>query len=135
MKEKSCGAIVFNDNKVLLVESLEGVWGFPKGHVEANESEKMTALREVKEETNQDIMIVSDKRFEIAYKVKETIDKTVVYFIAKKASDAPLIAQMEELKQVAFVDKNEVAKYLSYDNLKKLWQEVLDYIKDNNISL
>ncbi|MGC7179236.1 NUDIX domain-containing protein [Metamycoplasma hominis] len=41
-KEKSCGAIIFkeeNDNLfVLLVEQTAGHWGFPKGHVEKNET-------------------------------------------------------------------------------------------------
>ena len=35
--EKSCGGIVFNQNKYLLVKHLaenSGHWGFPKGHVE-----------------------------------------------------------------------------------------------------
>ena len=33
MKEKSCGAIVIYQGKVLLIESKEGIIGFPKGHV------------------------------------------------------------------------------------------------------
>jgi len=54
--EKSCGVVVFykNENKplFLLVQSqLYLHWGFAKGHVEENESEIETALREVYEET------------------------------------------------------------------------------------
>ena len=53
--EKSCGAVVFcqkdSDIKFLLVRERSGFWCFPKGHMEAGESEQETALREVKEET------------------------------------------------------------------------------------
>ena len=51
-KEKSCGAIIYNKNKeVLIVKHNAGHWDFPKGHVEENETEIQTAIREVKEET------------------------------------------------------------------------------------
>ena len=53
--EKSCGAVVYcqkgNDIKYLLACEHGGYWVFPKGHMEAGESEYDTALREVKEET------------------------------------------------------------------------------------
>lgn len=55
-KEKSCGCIVIDNNKVLLVKHNAGHWDFPKGHVEKNETEEQTALREVKEETNLDVI-------------------------------------------------------------------------------
>ena len=39
--EKSCGAVVFTkiDNKIkyLIIKSLEGIYGFPKGHMELDE--------------------------------------------------------------------------------------------------
>ena len=42
-KEKSCGIIVFDDkNRVLMVKHKEGHYGFPKGHVEPNETENET---------------------------------------------------------------------------------------------
>ena len=58
-KEKSCGAVIFNnEDKVLIVKHNAGHWDFPKGHMEAGETEKQTALREVKEETKIDIHII-----------------------------------------------------------------------------
>ena len=49
--EKSCGAIVFTEDdegiKYVIIESKEGYFGFPKGHVEKNETELETARREV----------------------------------------------------------------------------------------
>ena len=37
--EKSCGAVVFSNNKVLIIEHNFGHISFPKGHVEGDESE------------------------------------------------------------------------------------------------
>jgi len=60
-KEKSCGAVVYREQDkkrfyLILRHKRKGTkgghWDLPKGHVEENESEHQTALREVKEETN-----------------------------------------------------------------------------------
>ena len=37
--EKSCGAIIIDDDKVLLIKQGNGDWGFPKGHMIDGESE------------------------------------------------------------------------------------------------
>ena len=55
--EKSCGCVVFNDNKVLIVKSLNGVYGFPKGHIEENETDVECAIRETFEETGIEVKI------------------------------------------------------------------------------
>ena len=55
-KEKSCGAVVYRmedgSPEILLIKHRNGGhWAFPKGHVEKNETESETALREIQEET------------------------------------------------------------------------------------
>ena len=82
-KEKSCGAFIIRDGKVLLQKENKGHWGMPKGHVEDGETEVETAIREVKEETNLDITLNESKRYEITYIVDNEIEKTAVYFVAK----------------------------------------------------
>lgn len=65
--EKSCGCIIIGDEKVLLVKQTKGHWGFLKGHVEADETEVETAIREVKEETNVDVEVEGNKRYTMRY--------------------------------------------------------------------
>jgi len=54
-EEKSAGAVTFykegSNIEFLLLHYGKGHWGFPKGHIEANESEEQAMLRELEEET------------------------------------------------------------------------------------
>ena len=55
VKERSAGAVVFSSTpdgpEYLLLRYGGGNWGFPKGHVEAGETDVQAAQREVAEET------------------------------------------------------------------------------------
>ena len=51
--EHSCGAVIFTREgggiRYVIIESIEGIFGFPKGHMEDGETERETALREIRE--------------------------------------------------------------------------------------
>lgn len=126
--EKSCGCIVIDEGKVLLVHHNCGHWGFPKGHVEGNETEFETAIREVKEETNIDVEITSDNRYTIVYNPEEEIEKEVVYFIASKKSD-DLKNQESEVQEVEWVKLEDAVDRITYDNSKDIMRKVIDDIK------
>lgn len=123
-KEKSCGCIIFDNGKVLLIQHKEGHWGFPKGHVEENETEKETAIREVKEETNLDVEIIFEKRYVENYIINEDIDKTVVYFFARKIG-GELKKQDSELNDIAWVNVDEVPDKLTFDVSRNVFKELL----------
>ena len=134
-KEKSCGCVVINDeNKILMIRSKnEGIWGFPKGHVENGETEIETAIREVKEETNIDVEILENNRFIMNYIIKDTIDKEVVIFIAKKTSDN-IIPQQEEVSEIRWFDIDEAIKIVNFLNTKMLLIDIKEkYFKNKNV--
>ena len=125
-KEKSCGTIIIDSNKrVLLVKQKLGWVGFPKGHMEQGETEMETARRETKEETNLDVIVDEKKRYTISYITSTQIDKEVIYFRAKPISYS-LLPQEAEIAEIMWVDIDEAKRYLSFDNLKQLWQNALD---------
>ena len=59
-KEKSCGCIVIDNDKVLLVKQNDGHTAFPKGHIEQGETEEECALRETFEETGLKVKIIEN---------------------------------------------------------------------------
>ena len=76
--EKSCGVVLFNGQKVLLLQyatgqkegdsDLQGHWDFPKGHVDKGETEIETAIRELEEETGiKKIILLKNFRKTINY--------------------------------------------------------------------
>ncbi len=113
-KEKSCGIMVFDNDKVLLVHQNEGHWSLPKGHVEENETEHETAIRETKEETNVDARILSDFRQVITYSPKPNVLKDAVYFIGEAITNE-LKPQVEEANEVKYVNIEEAIDLLNHD--------------------
>ena len=123
--EKCCGCIILNEGKVLLVKHNVGHWGFPKGHMEKDETELQTAIREVKEETNVDVEIQEEKRYIDEYYSSEDTFKQVVYFLAT-CKNMNTQKQEEEIAQIEWVPIEEAGNKITYENTKKLFKQVLE---------
>jgi 8-oxo-dGTP pyrophosphatase MutT (NUDIX family) len=125
--KKSCGAIIINEDKVLILQQVAGHWGFPKGHVEEGETEVETAKREIKEETNLDVEINDKLRYTEEYSPADGVKKEVVYFVAKKIG-GEIKVQEEEVNEIQWLSYNEAMERLTYDNskelLKKAWKDL-----------
>jgi 8-oxo-dGTP pyrophosphatase MutT (NUDIX family) len=128
--EKSCGAIVINNGKVLVLTQNNGLHGFPKGHMELFEDERDTAIRETKEETNLDIDIYEDLRFPIKYTMKSGIKKKVIYFIGHPTSNNELKPQLKEVKEVNWIDEDKVLDFLEHDNIRDLYKKAIKQYKE-----
>ena len=120
--EKSCGAIVYRrfhgNTEILLIRHIKsGYWSFPKGHVENGETEVETATREIKEETNIDVLIDSGFRETVSFSPRRDTSKTVVYFVAK-ALNNDTKPQLEEISEIRWVEIGQAASHLTYDNDK-----------------
>ena len=123
IQEKSCGCVIIENNKVLLIQHNIGQWGFPKGHVEAGETEKETAIREVKEETGLEVEIQGDKRYTMEYRTDKGNNKQVVFFLAKKVGGT-IKAQEEEVSQIQWLEFPEALQKITYSNTKELLQKI-----------
>lgn len=68
-----------------IVKSLEGYYGFPKGHIEGNETEEETALREIYEEIGIRAQIITRFRTIDEHLVpnKKDVIKRIIYFVAE----------------------------------------------------
>lgn len=121
--ENSCGAIVFNENteKILLVKMHNGNWGFPKGHIEKDETKEETAIREVLEETNVRIKIIPDFEREIKYIPNEKTIKKVTIF-AGITQDEDVKIDTFEIEAFQWCTYEEALKLVTY----KLQKDVLE---------
>ena len=121
--ERSCGAVLYTlINDVPYYVLVQGSYfGFPKGHMEAGESERRTALREVKEETGIDAVLVSNFRRIVRYKIayRPNTVKTVVYFLAYYEGQE-IAYQKEELRGAVLVPYEEALKLVTLPRLREI---------------
>ena len=128
-KEKSCGCVIIENNKVLLIlQQNDAYWGFPKGHVENGETEIETAKREVKEEVGLDVKIDESKRYVTNYIVRNEIDKTSVFYMATPIG-GKIQKQDSEVKEVKWCTFEEALTLITFDNLKEVLRNVTEDLK------
>ncbi len=130
--EKSCGAIVYRkyhgNTEILLIKHINsGHWSFPKGHVEAGESEVETAHREILEETSIDTIIDPTFRETVSYSPKKDTQKIVVYFIAK-AKNTNFTPQEEEIADIRWIEIDRACSVLTYDNDKGIVNKAKSFL-------
>lgn len=137
MKEKSCGTVLYTvkDNVIhyLLIKATDTYCGFPKGHVEAGETEHETALRETWEETSIRAEIVGDFRREVSYKLRNGNKKTVVYFLARFLGQSPAHNSGFEHHRYLILPLAEAQNALTFDNTKQIIAEAEKYIIENKL--
>lgn len=124
-REKSCGALVYcvkNDETMLLLlrHRHGGHWSFPKGHVEGDETEIETALREVLEETSLHVTLRKDFRHTVEYFPKPGVKKMVVYFLGEASPNEEAVRQEEEIGELRWVRLDEAYELVSFQNDRDL---------------
>ena len=132
--ERSAGAIVFIKEKepiYLLLHYEAKHWDFPKGNIEAGESETDTAKREIGEETGiKDVEIVKGFKEKIQYYFKfkgELINKTVVFYLGKtKTKEVTLSFEHIGFKWLAY---DQAIEQLTYKNAKEILENANKFLK------
>ncbi len=125
--EISCGSIIIENEKVLLIYDNNSNWGFPKGHMEEGETEVETAKRETKEETNVDVFIDENKRYEIEYVTNKNVNRRVIYFLARKLNGKE-IPQHGEVDAIKWFTIDEALEMLTYENVKDVLKKIVEDI-------
>ena len=131
--EKSCGFVVYDENqgarKYLVIRARNGDYGFPKGHVEGDETEYETALRELKEETNLEVQIFEGFRRQVEYIMprRRNVMKRCVYFLGRCTTDN-IVCQASEVLEAEFLPLDEALNLLTFDNTKEILKEADAFI-------
>ncbi len=121
--EKSCGAVVYRINmgkrEYLIIlnkkGNAKGHWGFPKGHVENNETELQTAQREIFEEVGIKPKIDQQFKYVTKYTPRQNVEKEAVYFAAE-ADKTNTVLQKSEVADLKWCSYNEAMELLTYDS-------------------
>ncbi len=131
--EVSCGGVVYtrqnNEILYLIVKSLEGYYGFPKGHVEGNETEEQTAIREIYEETGLKVKIIPGFKTVDEHPIpnRDGVIKRIIYFIAQY-DNQDIIFQEEELLGAYLMTYQEASNVFQFESSKRILQEVNDFL-------
>ncbi|MBR5308663.1 MAG: NUDIX domain-containing protein [Clostridia bacterium] len=129
--EKSCGAVLYTEEfdvrKFLLIKNMSGHIGFPKGHVEYGENERVTAEREVWEETGVHTKVEQGFREFYNYSVNSFVKKQAVYFVAPfKTSDIEM--NIREISEYLLVTFDEGMKVLNYPHDRSILSKADKFI-------
>lgn len=132
--EKSCGAVVFTRAdgpfRFVIIQSKAGIYGFPKGHMEGNETESETALREVLEETGLRVRLLDDFRCEDSHPFEcngEVRMKHIVYFLAEYSDQIP-VAQETEVSGIYLMDYESAMAAFQYDSSKRILAQANEFL-------
>ena len=132
-REKSCGALVYHyegDTLMLLLlrHRHGGHWAFPKGHVEAGETEEQTAHREIFEETGVKVRLREGFRNAVEYYPKPGVKKQVVYFLGE-ALTTELVRQEEEISELQWTPITEALRAVTFKNDRTLITRAMEYLE------
>ena len=121
VSEFSCGGVILDGRKGLLVQVKivkgQKIWTFPKGHIEAGETPRQAALREVLEETGYKATIIRPMiRVKYAFTFQGNyIKKMVQWYLMKKLGrigkhDA---SEILSIRWVSLLKAHELVQYPS----------------------
>ena len=126
--EYSCGAVVFTriggEPHYLLIRAKdqpEGCHGFPKGHMEAGETEEQTALREINEEVGLRVRLLEGFRAVTEYPLPcpPNTRKRVVFFLAEY-EDQQITIQESELASFTLAPFPQALELTEYADSKQI---------------
>ncbi len=135
--EKTAGVLLINEknNKILLIKSKGGFWGYPKGHREKEDKNVYdNAIREVKEEVNIKLkktdLIPKFKQIMYQYFFRKNsknpidrkngwIKKEIIFFAAKIDENKKIKIQESEIADYKWLTYKQAEKKFIDSELKK----------------
>ncbi len=134
--QKSCGAVIYRNingenEYLILLQKKSHTWSFPKGHMEAFETERQTAIREVREEAGYKVNLARSFRHELRYSLANSVHKSIILYLAKVRSEPTI--QKSEISDYKWVTREQAKKVL-FPNYHRIIDEAEAYIKENSHS-
>jgi 8-oxo-dGTP pyrophosphatase MutT (NUDIX family) len=129
VREPTSGGIVFRftpdqkDIEILLIQDSKGRWTIPKGHIEPGETAKMTARREIEEETGLKNVVVLGWLGKIHFKYRR-LDKLVLMttqiYLVRSLDSHEKPTPERWMKGIKWFPFAEALDAIEYDDIEKL---------------
>ncbi|HAB98744.1 MAG TPA: hypothetical protein DCE71_02860 [Parachlamydiales bacterium] len=117
---------------VFLIQHRHGrYWGFPKGHAEPNETPQEAAARELKEETNLDVVRIFDgepmlEKYQFTLEGRR-IAKQVLYFVAEVSGT--VVLQQKEIQNGVWAPLLTAHEKITHQEGKNILAQVIKRLK------
>ncbi len=130
-QDESFGVIPLSKEKgywevFLIQHHRSGYWGFPKGHAETNETPQQAAFRELKEETNHELLhLLQQEPLMEQYTFMmdgKRVFKRVIYFIAEVSGKVKL--QKQEIHDGKWLPLREAGAQVTHQEGRTLLAQV-----------
>lgn len=127
-REKSYGAVIINEKKefLLIRHKNGGHWDFPKGHKEAGESSKETALREVLEETGLQVRLIDGFKEKSKYTPRPGVEKTVTFYLGFSMGEVTI--QEEEIVEYEYLSYEEAKARITFKESRSIIASAKQFI-------
>ncbi|MBC7722362.1 MAG: NUDIX hydrolase [Pedobacter sp.] len=113
------GGLVFNEKDELLMIFRRGFWDLPKGKLDAGETIEACAVREIKEETGlQEVVLgkfigITKHNYFDKYIGKDVVKESHWYLMRSNSSNALHPQAEEDITEIKWVSKADVQTYLN----------------------
>lgn len=132
--ERSCGAVVFarinGEARFLILTEMQGAHSFPKGHMEGDETETQTALREIREETGLTPALLPGFRAEDEYDLAEKpgTRKHVTYFLAEY-DGGPVTPRPGEIREAQLLPYAQACQLIGHTGGRRVLEKAFEFIR------
>lgn len=119
----SVGIFLKNKDKFLLLQRTDtSIWEFPKGHIEKNDDDFGTILREVREETGITEFEIKKYVGSLTFDINKTSfikRRTIKYYFAE--TNVYEIILSSEHCNFLWLDKKMVLEHLQFEDIKEIF--------------
>lgn len=141
-KEISAGGVVYrlenNQPMFLLIRDSYKNWGFPKGHIEQDEPASEAALREVREETGLEDVVMEGPIDTIDWFFRfrgQLVHKVCHFFLMHTESQDTTPQRAEGITACRWLSFPEARALLSYANAREILENAYAMIHGIDLSL
>ncbi len=141
VREPTSGGVVWRRNskgavEILLIQDAKDRWTIPKGHIEAGETAKQTAEREIQEETGLQKMNMQNWLGKINFRYRRQqslVLMTTEIFLVEAKGDTDDLQPEEWMRGIKWFPASEAVDKIEYEDIAKIILIGMKKIRQNKL--